>query len=420
MIGVLRPVVNSVLTLSVPLVLAGCMRVTAATLAGGDPFQAAAYSAGLGPMDFDATSVSFSPDSRTLVTTYSYRARTKRSAEWAVLDLASLSMKDVSLEVCDKEPAAPDYLGNVRQSPDGKFVLGNGTKESPAGPGLFMRDATGGLLTKIADRNPNYFFTQGRELIYLARHVYPLGAAAEAAPNGTYGRAYDLRRRTYVDPRSFAPVASATSNQIILPQKEYVGLTPLAPIGLASDDRHLLFQGQAATDSDRALAQLKGALAAKGEKIAYRSQLLFQLDLDTEEFSVHPLTELVFSDPDLRTRKKSPEVALVRLTKEGDIFFTVRGVPAVLQFRDDAITRFVTLPPSIDTEWARSFAVSPDRKWMAFIQRSPHTAGSGWNYDAFVLDAAGKIVFEVNRNTAKPAACGTVTGWNHHSTALLN
>lgn len=371
-------------------------------------------------MDFEAGSVSFSSDSRTLVIGYSYRARTKRSTEWAVLDLASLSMKDASPEACDKEPAAPDYLSNVRKSPDGQFVLGNGAKDGPAGVGLFMRAAAGGALTKIADRSSAYFFAQGRDLIYLIRHVYPSEAAAEAVPNGTYVRAYDLRQRTYVDPRSLAPVALPTSNQIVLPQKEYVGLTPFAPIGLASDGRHLLFQGQAATDNDPALAQLKAALAAKGEKIAYRSQLLFQLDLDTGGFSVHPLTELVFSDPDLRTRKKPPEIAVIRLTKEGEIFFTVRGVPAVLRFRDGAIARLVNLPSSIDTEWARGLAVSPDRKWVAFLQRSPQTSGSGWNYDAFVLDSAGKIVFEVNRNTAKPAACGTVTGWNRHSSAFLN
>lgn len=386
---------------------------------GADPFQATAYSAGLGPMDFDAQSVAFSPDSRTLVIAYSYRPRTKRTTAWAVLDLASLSMNDASSEVCDKEPAAPDYLSGIRKSPDGRFILANGTKDSPVGPGLFMREA-GGSLTKIADFSPTYFFLKSGEVIYLTAHVYPSRAAVEAVPHGTYVRAYDLQRRTYVDPRTFEPVPSPTSNQLTLPYKEYASLTPFAPIGLASDGRHIVFQGQAATDSAPALTKLKEALAAKGEKIAYRSQLLFQLDLDSGEFSVHPLTDLVFSDPNLRVQRKPPQIGLVRLTKDGDIFFTVRGVPAVLEFHNGAITRFVDLPPSIDTEWAQSFAVSPDRKWVTFVQRSRQTPGSGWNTDAFVLDATGKVVFEVNRDTAKPAACGAAATWNRSPTTLLN
>lgn len=371
-------------------------------------------------MDFDAFSVSFSQDSRSLVTGYSYKARTKRSAEWAVLDLASLSMKDSSPEACDREPAAPDYLSSLKKSPSGDFVLGKGTKESPQGPGVFARPATGGPFTKIADRNPSYFFSQSRDVVYFVRHVYPSEAAAEAVPDGTYIRAYDLRQRTYVDPRTFMPVASATSNQIILPRKEYASLTPFDPIGLDVDGRHILFQGKAATDNAPALAGLKSALAAKSEKISYGSQLLFQLSIDTGEFSVHPLAAAVFSDSALRFQNKPPEIMLIRLSKDGDVFFAVRGVPAVLQFRDGVISQFVSLPSSIDARWVRGLAVSPDRKWAALIQGFRSTPGSGSNYDAVVLDSAGKIVFEVNRDTAKPAECGTAVGWNRSSTVLLN
>lgn len=351
-------------------------------------------------LDFTAQEVVFSPDSHTLMIAFTYEKRSG-GPEWAVIDLPTMAMKDVALELCARQPSRVDDLTDVQASPDSAFLLGRRAGDDAADSGLFMRAAAGGPLTKVSAFNPDYFFMRQGDAIVLTRYVFSAESAEEGGIDGIYVRAYDLRRKTYLDPRTWEPVSSAAADQLVLSRSEYAGLTPFDAIGLGPADRNLVFVGQAQSDDAPALAPLKATLGAKGEVITYDDRLLFQLDRQTGELRLHPLMEQIQSDPVLLSRMASPRIALVQMAENGDLYFVLRNLPVVFRFRGGVLTAVMAMPRQIDVARVQSFAVSPDEKWLALRVWARDSA----DVNALVANSDGKLVFRVDRTLARPAVC---------------
>jgi hypothetical protein len=351
-------------------------------------------------LDFTAQEVVFSPDSRTLMIAFTYEKRSG-GPEWAVIDLPTMAMRDAAPELCARQPPRVDDLTDVQASPDGAFVLGRQAGDSPAASGLFMSAAAGGPLTKVSAFNPDYFFMRQGDVIVLTRYVFPAESAEEGGVEGIYVRTYDLRRQTYLDPRTLEPVPSSTADQLVLPRSQYAGLTPFDAIGLGPTGRNLVFVGQAQSDGAPALAPLKATLDAKGEMIAYDDRLLFLLDRQTGELRLHPLMEQIQSNPVLLSRMASPRIALVQMAENGDLYFVLRNLPVVFRYRDGAFSAVMAMPRQLDVSRVQSFAVSPDEKWLALRVWAPDSA----DVNALVANADGKLVFRVDRSLARPAVC---------------
>lgn len=375
-----------------PVVMQGTQMLMSGAIRGSSRFSQR--------LNFDAREIEFSPDSRTLLVSFVYEKETSEP-EWALLDLRAMAMRDTALEVCGKQSTKTDGLTDVRTSPDGAFILGRRVQSKSAAPGLFMRPAAAGPLTEVSAFNPDYFFMRGSDAIVLTRNVFPAESAQEGGADGIYIRAYDLRRKTYVDPRNLEPVSSAETDQIVLSRVAYAGLAPFDAIGLGPENRSLVFVGQAESDEAPVLEPLKAALKAKGESIAYADVLLFQLDRENGTLRLHPLMEKILSDPILPEGSKFPRIARVSMGSDGSIFFVLWGGPTVFRFRDGAIAAVMNLPPQIETAKIQSFAVSPDEKWLALRAWARDNA----DVDAIVANSVGRIVYRIDRRMARPAVC---------------
>lgn len=380
-------------------VVAGCGQIGTATFT---PFDVAAAMVRPEPERFSVGASAFSPDSK--FPFLSYSDTSDDSDGTAKLDLTTFAITGMAPGFCG------EGIHQVSFSPDGAHMVGLGKLVSGGKDVLFSRANATGELTTVSDFAPlAYLFSRDGRLLYLVQQTWPAESTYRSPTAGTFVRAYDLQAKTYVDPQTLKPVSAPWSGQLLLKphSPDNLRLFGRGSFGVAPDGRHILFFA-ALYSSHPSLADVQAIFAARKQRIGIHDLFLLRFDVGSQTISADPLNLALLSNSEFSSLSSLPRISTGRIKPDGDVHFSVQGIPKVFLFENGSISTVEDL--SQTTGFKGGFALSPDRRWVAYTYDGPHDSSRGYNHELALFDAdKNAVALTVSKKTMRKNICSSKT-----------